>query len=167
MSSYGAAIFFLNKEYDKGELGGGFCVSYNRFNATKIAYTDSANVSLSGQSTFIHLMLETSHLKHFDFSPKIGVGYGKLMMNTGSGKQEKFSLASSPEKIFYHPAFLFDVSADTRLNFNFISIGAKGGYQADLSKKTWMSGNKVIEGGPKTSLSGFYWMATLSLFIRS
>jgi hypothetical protein len=129
---------------------------------------DSNDFTLRGWNFFYYSGINLTKSKIFSFGPGFGLGYQKIRLNASNNKNPGKGVFGEPEIRAYHnPAFLLDGFLDTRLTVGHVSLGLKSGYRLDLSQKDWKAGRELIQGGPHTEFSGFYFQGIFSLAFNS
>ena len=126
----------------------------------KFAVNDSLEVSFNSvQSgfTFGYEFFPTSFL---NLSPYGGVGFGgsTLSFDYENENESAYVIGSNDFKVS-NDIFILDAGLDLDFTLGFFNFGARGGYQFDISNKTWNNENT----GKKTSFTGFYWTAFAGL----
>jgi len=148
-------------------------ISYHVLPKTVNRYNDSTELSFNGSFIKGYFGYEVTASSKFNITPRIGIGYGKINFNqkfdqniqNSNGGLSIFEGNTYDNLNYFKTAILIDPSIDIRYNIGYIAIGLNAGYQIDISDRTWNSDySGYLPNAPKTSLSGFYTMLTLSLF---
>ncbi len=154
--------------------GGGFTLSENRFQTillhlgyyfpTKVQ-NDSISASLQGFQIKFVGGPELLRKNWLQFSPYAGIGISNFSLTIKNIDTTATGFFGEPNRITYtNPGFLLEAGLDLRFNFRFFSIGARGGYQFDLSQQQWRSGNAYVAPDVRTGHSGAYAAVNVSLF---
>jgi len=164
---YGGAITLYEDWFLYGSL------SFHVLPKTSNRYNDSTELTFNGSFIKGYFGYEITSSEIFNISPRIGLGYGRLNFNqkfdnpiqSSNGGINIFAQSTYNSINYYQSAILVDPSVDIRFNIRYVAIGLNAGYQIDVSDRIWNSEySGFLPDAPKTSLSGFYALLTLSLF---
>ena len=161
-----------------------FYPSYNAF--TRFSYLttkpyqqtigDTAALKLSTNQFMWHVGGNTSDLEVFSLAPNIGFGYTGMKLKieewfnnpvpTTTGDFFSSQPKAENDLEYNNGAFVIDAAVDVRFNVKFLSIGIFGGYQFDVSSKSWREGFDKVEDSPRTSFSGWHVHGAISFFLH-
>jgi hypothetical protein len=164
MKAFGGGMTYI----DFTGVGGGF--RFHIYESITHQLGDTSDVFFGGHSFGLFQGADILYNNEwFTVMPAIGYGFAQLKLRvteegTTTAQQGFFVGNTDNETVYKNPAFYFDFSLDLRVNIKLISLGVKGGYQLDVSKKQWRQDGQIIDASPKTSLSGWWAGASVSLF---
>lgn len=132
---------------------------------TGLAPADQINrkMSLSGWNYRYAIGYDVFKSSSVDLVPIIAIQYQQLTYREESFGGQATSFNSATRTEFTNPAFLLDGRINLALNFDWFSINALAGYSVDFSKTQWLSGDSLLEAGPKTRQSNLYYGAGISV----
>jgi cytochrome c553/erythromycin esterase-like protein len=126
--------------------------------------SDSINIEVSGLRFMMYSGTDLFEKQWISLIPRLGLGYSNLKMTITQDNLKENIFGETSTRVYQNPAFLMDFGTELRFSYKLLSIGFKGGYLWDVSKKRWISNEIMIENSPEQSLSGLYLGATLSVF---
>ncbi len=157
--------------------GGAFCIyeplyMYGNFGfniwKSQTLQNDSVSLGLRGFDIFAKQGYPIFDNGWFQMAPYYGLGYSKATVTERWTQvdplvgQSIFETSQDLEYRHTNPAFTIDLGLDIKLRYRFIGIDIKGGRLFDVSNQQWKSGS-VDNGGLKSGLGGFYFLAGASL----
>jgi len=128
-------------------------------------YSDSLKLRFTGYGYASYFGGDLIKSKYIHVVPRIGFGLAefKLMIEKDEDLEQNTFFDDNVISNYKNPGFYMDFSIDSRVNIKLISLGVKGGYILDLSKKNWRAG-KILNYSPRTPMSGFYGGINVSVF---
>jgi hypothetical protein len=158
--------FNLNGFGDLGFLGlipsKELCIMTNYFLPVSNNYNDTVNEKYNGYNFSINYGKDLFYKNRtIDIIPYYGYGFGKIELK---------STSNSETRNFNNAAFFFNFMCDFRLNLiqlkkrKLVCIGARSGYQIDISNPNWRINKKLTNEIPHYKQTGYYFQAFASLF---
>ncbi len=151
--SYGAEYSILENEWNMANFG------FYYSPTIKNQLGDSLELSIDYWMTKVQVMTEPTLSEMFNFGIGMEYGFGKLGMTTDETvpaySNGIFTSNHIIEK-YNNWFFTLGAVADFRMNFSFVNLGVRGGYQWDISNKKWTSDYRRIDESPRTSMSAFF-----------
>ncbi len=152
-------VFGIDGEvFPLGKMGVTNFIEFTSFQSVT-KYQNDTNYTLTGwQGHFMHFGLDVfPGNKNVDWTFLGGFEYGRLKLTR--------TLTTNGDKTIYtNPLFALNLSSELHFNiFPFrneekgFGIGARAGYDVDLSNSKWINKSGGLSGLPGTSLSGYYY----------
>ncbi len=109
--------------------------------------------------------------EHFFLGPQLIMEYGQYDLLykedlPSAGFQQAFFYDDQKQTHYRNPAFMLTPALDFKMNIGMIGIGLQGGYRWDVSDHRWRQGGSLLRKSTRTSLSGFWAGASVTLSNR-
>ena len=134
-----------------------YSYNYSGIPESKTKVNDTTMFKMSGYRISVTAGGDLIKSPYVDIAPGMGVGISELKLtfeNDNPVPEDGFEWANINK--YTNPGFVLDFLLLAGLNLGSVGIGAKGGYQWDISNKKWRANTKIIDTSPETPLSAFY-----------
>lgn len=136
-------------------------LAFNYFLPIEKKYSDSLTYKFNAYNFYIHYAKDLFYdNKTLDLSPTYGYGFSSASMQRKLGEENTR---------YRNPAFIFNFLVELRINLinyknrKLLSLGTKGGYQADCSNPNWRTNKKITTNMGKYRQSGFFVQGFISI----
>ncbi|MFC1734023.1 hypothetical protein ACFL6I_27280 [candidate division KSB1 bacterium] len=163
----------FNRKVNFYSFGMTFCINHSFYYAIEGFYSpkiernigDTLQLDFTGNGFAIYLGGDLIRSKYFHVVPRLGFGYAEfnLLIEKDENLNQDTFFGDNVYSMYKNPGYFLDFSIDSRIKLKLISLGIKGGYILDLSKKNWKAG-KILNKSPRTPISGFYIGLNASVF---
>ncbi len=137
---------------------------YNYIAQQSFILPNSDKYRLSGYTAGVVVGCSIVNTKYFSSVLSGGFMFGHLQLREFFYSQSIGVFNQLHQEVLYNNLIGGRVQFDNRVQFKYLSIGVKCGYDLDLSSKQWRDdSNKLIANSPSSGLNSFYILLNLSI----